>query len=147
MLNLSFSDLMHPTAAGWAVLLGILLHVLVFRVGEWDLFTVQLIGLSVSFFVGLAAIFVAFVPEIHGSVWTAFKGTALFESSILGGIYLSMAVYRVGFHRLNRFPGPVAARLSNMWITGKSIGNVDKYLHIQKLHESYGDIVRIGTTR
>ncbi|CAK7204871.1 hypothetical protein SEUCBS139899_007633 [Sporothrix eucalyptigena] len=64
--------------------------------------------------------------------------------SVLAGIYGSMLVYRAAFHRLSRFPGPFGARLSNLWITGKSIGKQDKYLVIEDLHKKYGDVVRIG---
>ena len=144
MLQFSFGDLLTPQAAALAAFLGILLHAFALRFGEWDLLTVKFI---VGFFAAiptLVACFIVYVPELHNNVWVAFKGAVSIELSVLGGVYGSMLVYRAVFHRLGRFPGPFAARLSNLWITGKAIRKQDKCLHIQQLHKKYGDVVRIG---
>ena len=144
MLQLSFGDLLTPQATAFAALLGLLLHVFALRFGEWDLLTVKLI---ISFFAtawGLVACLVLYVPELNNNVWSALSSALSLELSVLGGIYGSMLVYRAAFHRLGRFPGPFAARLSNLWITGKAIRNQDKCLHIKQLHKKYGDVIRIG---
>ncbi|KAF7558005.1 hypothetical protein G7Z17_g333 [Cylindrodendrum hubeiense] len=60
------------------------------------------------------------------------------------GIYSSIIVYRGAFHRLNRFPGPFAARISNLYVTLLSIKKFQLYEEVQQLHEKYGDIVRIA---
>ncbi|KAK5997675.1 Cytochrome P450 monooxygenase orf5 [Cladobotryum mycophilum] len=62
------------------------------------------------------------------------------------GLYSSMLVYRAFFHRLGRYPGPFLARLSNFYITAKSIKKLHLFEEVQKLHAQYGDIVRLGPT-
>lgn len=140
----SLEILTAPEAPACAVALGVLLHLFFFRLGEWDLATVKLI---VGFTTSIAALSVALAliaPELGGNVWAAFKTSMTLNYSVLAGVYASMLVYRAAFHRLGKFPGPFGARLSNLWITGKSIGKQDKYLVIQDLHKKYGDVVRIG---
>jgi len=55
----------------------------------------------------------------------------------------SMLIYRVFFHRLNRFPGPFLARLSNFSATGLSSKDLHLYEEVQKLHKKYGDVVQL----
>ncbi|OAP62019.1 hypothetical protein AYL99_04222 [Fonsecaea erecta] len=64
----------------------------------------------------------------------------LIELAALG---LSIALYRLFFHPLRRFPGPWSAKLTK-W-TGAYWASTGK-LHeiIPALHEKYGDVVRIG---
>lgn len=64
--------------------------------------------------------------------------------SLIFGIYISMVVYRVGFHRLKQFPGPYLARVSNFYITGVVFGRHQEFSELNKLHKEYGDVVRIG---
>ncbi|KAK7738105.1 hypothetical protein SLS63_002438 [Diaporthe eres] len=59
-------------------------------------------------------------------------------------MFLSIVVYRVGFHRLNRFPGPLLARVSNFYIAGVAFRRHKEYFELDKLHQKYGDVVRIG---
>ncbi|CAK7234643.1 hypothetical protein SCUCBS95973_009004 [Sporothrix curviconia] len=144
MLLPSVEVLATPEAPVWAFVLGIMLHVFFLRVGEWDLATVRLI---VGFWATIAGLSVCLwlrVPQLQHNLWSSSKTAIALGSSLLAGMYASMLVYRAAFHRLGRFPGPFAARLSNLWITGKSIQRQDKCLVIQDLHRKYGDIVRIG---
>ena len=58
-------------------------------------------------------------------------------------LFSSMVVYRLVFHQLRHFPGPVLAKISklyHMW----NIRNYDQYLFLDKLHGRYGDFVRTG---
>ncbi|KAI0506267.1 cytochrome P450 monooxygenase-like protein [Xylaria bambusicola] len=103
---------------------GISTHVLVFRVGEWDV---------VSHFV---LIFYLFRVPIFEAV--KFAGCHIF------GLYLSILVYRVFYHRLSKYPGPFLARLTNFYITKRSIKKLHLFEEIRKLHEEYGDYVRVG---
>ncbi|KAJ5758202.1 Cytochrome P450 [Penicillium nucicola] len=57
-----------------------------------------------------------------------------------------MLVYRAFLHRLSRFPGPFLARLSNFYVTALSGKKLQLCDEIQKLHQQYGDYVRIGPT-
>ncbi|KAF3352075.1 Elongation factor 1-beta [Verticillium dahliae VDG1] len=100
---------------------GALAHLFCFRVGDWDLQTTKLL--------------VAFL---------ATQGLLALSFSFLAGLYASLLTYRAAFHRLNRFPGPFAARLSNFYITRRSVKNFQLFQEVQDLHKQYGDIVRIG---
>lgn len=59
------------------------------------------------------------------------------------GLFSSITVYRLFFHRLSRFPGPFAAKITKLY--GPWLSRNGK-MHIEhiKLFEKYGDIVRIG---
>ncbi|OBZ68798.1 hypothetical protein A0H81_11369 [Grifola frondosa] len=65
------------------------------------------------------------------------------------GTYLSVLVssilmYRISpFHPLAQYPGPLLNKLSKFRLACVA-GSGRQYLYIQKLHERYGDIVRIG---
>ncbi|KAF3020671.1 hypothetical protein E8E14_013057 [Neopestalotiopsis sp. 37M] len=61
-----------------------------------------------------------------------------------GCLLLSIAIYRLGFHRCSKFPGPVGARLSRFYATYLSLKNVQYYKELQKMHDTYGDFVRTG---
>ncbi|GME33891.1 Cytochrome P450 [Neofusicoccum parvum] len=66
--------------------------------------------------------------------------TAIFALSLT----TSIVVYRVFFHRLSRFPGPFAARVSRLHSVYKSIKHLQFHRELQQLHEKHGDVVRIG---
>jgi hypothetical protein len=62
----------------------------------------------------------------------------------LAALALSITFYRLFFHPLRKYPGPVLARLTKLWLAnmcrdGKVFRVVDA------LHKQYGDVVRIGT--
>ncbi|KAJ5166267.1 uncharacterized protein N7482_005048, partial [Penicillium canariense] len=72
-------------------------------------------------------------------------GTSLILYHILG-IYTSILFYRVFWHRLNCFPGPFLAKLSNFYVTWLSAKKLQLFEEAEKLHRQYGDYVRIGPT-
>lgn len=76
--------------------------------------------------------------------WNPFVFSLGLVGSMVLGLFASITVYRASFHRLNRFPGPFAARLSNLYITRLSAKNLQLYREIQRLHHTYGDVVRVG---
>lgn len=59
------------------------------------------------------------------------------------GLTSSILIYRAFFHRLRRFPGPFAARLSKLYAVSLSTG-LRYNIELQKLHQKYGDVVRTG---
>jgi hypothetical protein len=116
---------------------GVVIHLFLFRKGEWD--------------VASPSIFVSYV--------TLFAVTALFSRVFLdvflsyvtqlaawhvAGLYGSMLVYRAFFHRLSKYPGPFLARLSTFYITARSMKKLHLYEEVQKLHAQHGDYVRLG---
>jgi hypothetical protein len=123
------------------LLLGVALHVLVLRKGEWDLEVFKILTAAA---IGPFALAV-WQTAVHETTFSSALWRSYYLVGILIlGIYLSMAVYRVGFHRLERFPGPFLARLSNLYITGVVFKRHQEFLELDKLHKQYGDVVRIG---
>lgn len=70
--------------------------------------------------------------------------TILLTTSYFVGLYTSMGVYRMFFHPLRKFTGPVWAPLSNIYHS-YIIRKSDNYLVMKKLHEQYGPIIRTGS--
>lgn len=80
----------------------------------------------------------------HLSVIKAVAATAaVYHVSLL----TSIALYRLSpFHPYARYDGPVACKLSKIWLAWvSSYGK--QHTYIQSLHRQYGDVVRIGTRR
>lgn len=130
-------------AQGVAFLTGVALHQAVFIHGEWDEETAKII--SAVLFSNIAApIGVAyFFPEQY-SILSATALIAGLTASAITGVFTSIAVYRLFFHRLNRFPGPTLARLSNFYPTYLAAKNLRLCDEVEKLHAKYGGIVRLG---
>lgn len=132
------------TAWYTALASGVVLHIAVFRIGEWDLMTTKLIKSFVGSQLVAATALVVLFPEYYASPLCALAVAARLAFTLLLGIYTSMLVYRVFFHRLGTFPGPFLARLSNFYITFLAGKNMQEYKEVQRLHEKYGDFVRTG---
>lgn len=76
----------------------------------------------------------------------AFQGTlsaTIISLSYFLGLFTSIAVYRLFFHRLRRFPGPLAAKLTKFYGPYKARGG-KSHIHFVELFEKYGDVVRTG---
>lgn len=60
-------------------------------------------------------------------------------------LFLSIALYRLFFHPLNRYPGPRIAKLTSLWRLYNRACRKEAWVH-RDLHDRYGDIVRIGAS-
>ncbi|KAJ3538809.1 hypothetical protein NM208_g5743 [Fusarium decemcellulare] len=120
---------------------GIILHVGAFRHGEWDLHTTKILIAFLAINGALAGGLIHYADYARGQ---AFKVASSIVGSTLAGTYTSILIYRGLFHRLRRFPGPFAAKLSNFYVTSLSIKKFHLYEEVQELHEKYGDYVRVG---
>ncbi|KAL2200155.1 cytochrome P450 monooxygenase-like protein [Corynascus similis CBS 632.67] len=117
---------------------GVVAHLAVFRRGEWD-------TTSPSIFVFYFTVFAGAILSIYtGILDIRLSALAQISGAHIGGLYTSMLVYRAFFHRLSKYPGPFLARLTNFYITAKSMKKLHLYEEVQKLHEQYGDYVRLG---
>lgn len=76
---------------------------------------------------------------IQEASWAVAFIYTLFATSLS----FSMAIYRVFFHRLRDFPGPLSCTLS-MWSWVINDWKGDRFYQIQKMHQQSGDYVRIG---
>ena len=73
----------------------------------------------------------------------AARATALIVLSYLASLFTSVALYRIFFHRLRHFPGPIGARVTKFWHVGKLFRQPNFKL-LDDLHQQYGDFVRTG---
>lgn len=126
-----------------AFAVGIGLHIFLFRRGEWDLTTVGILGIATLLYVSTVISFVS-LDRDRSNVLDAVQHANIIAISTVAGIFGSMVLYRGFFHRLCRFPGPFLARLSNFYVTSLTAKNMQLFLEVQKLHQQYGDIVRLG---
>ncbi|GKT90115.1 LOW QUALITY PROTEIN: benzoate 4-monooxygenase cytochrome P450 [Colletotrichum tofieldiae] len=152
---MSASDVLgNPEAYGLSFFIGVLLHIFVFRYGEWDLSAQRVISsFSLAYIATVSATMAApiLAPMITDPIKTirlaeASKTAAILFSFLVAGIYSSMMVYRGLFHRLRQFPGPFLAKFTNLYVTLKIWNRMHLHEDVRKLHEKYGDIVRVGPT-
>lgn len=59
------------------------------------------------------------------------------------GLFGSITVYRLCFHRLRHFPGPRLAATTKLWHVFKCRDSRN-HLVLDSLHKQYGDFVRTG---
>lgn len=59
------------------------------------------------------------------------------------GLYSSLVIYRLFFHPLNKFPGPILARVSTGWLICH-FRRLNGWQQVAALHDKYGPYVRIG---
>lgn len=121
--------LLEPTIVAAAS--GILSHLLFFIHGIRDL---QALGIIFAF----SAIQCILLTLVSKDV-LAYVDIAYFI-----GLYSSIVTYRLFFHRLRAFPGPFAAKMSKTFYGLYMSRNGAYSKELQKLHEKYGDVVRIG---
>ncbi|XWW99660.1 hypothetical protein V2A60_007671 [Cordyceps javanica] len=124
-----------------AFLAGTPLHLLVFSRGEWDCYARPIIIASVLLDLASAAVLHGKAPA--DSWWTCLGTCTTLGLAAMAGLWTSMLVYRAYFHALCRYPGPFAARLSNLHLSYLS-RRLRLYEELQQLHDQYGDIVRLG---
>jgi len=58
-------------------------------------------------------------------------------------LFTSIIAYRLFFHRLRHFPGPIGARISKLWHTWQ-VREAKNHLVLDKLYHEYGTFVRTG---
>lgn len=137
-------DLEGVAARGVSFFAGVALHIFVFRIDEWDLATTKLLVSFVLLHLASVTSLTHFLPAHYPTFGVSFKTISGLALCLVLGILISMMVYRGVFHRLNKFPGPFVARLSNLYPTMLAAKRLHLYEEVQKLHQKYGDFVRLG---
>lgn len=123
------------------VLSGILAHALYFIHGEHHLHPLAPVKAYGCLILTITA-YGAFLGD--GKIVSSFS-TAIYTLSLHQlGLFSSIVIYRLFFHRLCRFPGPVAARISMGWLLWQNIRCQKGYLKLASLQEKYGKFVRVG---
>lgn len=123
-----------------AAALGVGLHISLLLPYEVEQFMYRLLG---GLLVSWAGYF--FLQLVLGfSVLESVVRVLLASSSFCVGIFVSIGVYRFFFHRLRRFTGPRAARLTKFYSVSRAARTVQYYKDVALMHEEYGDFVRTG---
>ncbi|KAK8062680.1 cytochrome P450, partial [Apiospora hydei] len=98
-----------------------------------------------AYLASLAAAFLLYFRTVVGvDAWTAAAHTLILSCTFNAGLVSSLLIYRVFFHRLHRFPGPFAAKISRLYAARASADGLQMHLATQRLHDEYGDFVRTG---
>lgn len=135
-------DLLHAYLAGAGVLTGVAIHHGLFIHGEWHIYAPDIVRSYGSIFacIGVARFYFAGteIGDVFGALALASVGHVL-------GIFTSILVYRIFFHRLNKtnIPGPFWARISKLWHVWHARDSKN-HVFMDKLHEKYGDFIRTG---
>lgn len=80
--------------------------------------------------------------DITSSYIVALNLTAIILTSFFASLTASILIYRIFFHPLRNFPGPLAAKCSKLTHVMRLLGTSDNYLQAHALHEKYGNVVR-----
>ncbi|GAB1318032.1 Cytochrome P450 E-class, group IV [Madurella fahalii] len=139
--------LLHPWAAApndlsqvciVAAITGILSHILYFIRGFHDTRALGIITVHGSAYVMLCAFAMA-----QRGVSAGLLASSMVFGSYLVALFTSIVTYRLFFHPLRRFPGPLAAKITKLH--GLYTG-VNGQIHVEqnKLLAKYGNIVRIA---
>ena len=123
-----------------AGLAGVLSHIYVFVHGEWHRQATKILYFYFSLFAAVTAFKVIYYydPWLQALTWAS-----KICNAYAFGLYASLISYRLFFHRLHAFPGPVLARISKFWHVGQCLDSKN-YLLVQELRKRYGDFVRTG---
>ena len=127
-------------AAGAA---GVLIHNLTFIHGEWHLYATRVLQLHALAY----AVLILIEATYNKSSWLPATAVSsqlfcMYTLCLLG----SISIYRVFFHRLKSFPGPVLASVSKFWHVAHCLDSKG-HLLMERLHQQYGDFVRIGMVK
>lgn len=60
------------------------------------------------------------------------------------GLFTSIALYRIFFHRLNSFPGPFGVELTCFWSVSSAAKDVKYFKEIAGMNDKYSDFIRTG---
>lgn len=107
---------------------GISIHHGLFIHGEWHVRAPEVVLYHLVYFVSLWMI----ITKAHWII-----------AGYLLALFTSITIYRVFFHRLKHFPGPIWARITKIWHAWKA-RHRQNHLVLTELQRQYGDFVRTG---
>ncbi|KAI0911428.1 cytochrome P450 [Ustulina deusta] len=132
---------MEAIVIGTALAAGVLSHVAYFRIGEHHLYGTR--------YVFAAVVALAMSTLAHSYLLQTPVPVSVFKSLslgiyYLGGLYASLVVYRIFFHPLRHFSGPLYCRISSVWFA-TYLQKHDAFRQLRKLHQTHGSFLRIGS--
>lgn len=117
---------------------GVLSHLVYFIHGHRSMEAPKIVG----FYIVAVCLLWMRCIYLQGAVYGA-STAAIISASYFLGLFTSIIVYRIFFHRLRRFPGPFAAKITKLYGPYLALDR-KPHLHWSKLFDKYGDIIRIG---
>lgn len=128
-----------------SALSGVFVHLQIWRHGEWDSFS----GYVLFYAFLIHSTFLIILKYSLGLVWLSVYSTALYlESLHLFGTFTSIVFYRICFHRLRRFPGPLGGKIWIWDIFARTLRSHHRQsIVIDELHARYGPVVRYAPDR
>lgn len=124
----------------WAAVLGLLSHWTYFIHGEHHLKA----PLYACLFLTLLLPLYLLESCLHkNDISHPFKAVLEVLAAYLIALFASITVYRLVFHRLHRFPGPLGAQISKLWHTWQ-VRHANNHQVLDKLYHEYGTFVRTG---
>lgn len=130
-----------PSTAGSVVILAVTLHWVVFRVITVENYLAPLLR---SYVVGMSSVGCAYLTLANFSILQTLLRLAVVTTSFNSSLILSIAVYRLFFHRIRWFPGPFWSKLSRFSDVGLAATEVKYYREVARMRETYGDFIRTG---
>lgn len=127
------------TTAAAAALCGVLFHLTIRKI-EIDYYIFHLFALSAGVLSGLFGAYLS----AGKTLLEAGATTCLVAVSFNTGLALSIAVYRLLFHPLRSFPGPLGAKLSRFYTVKLAAKNLQYQNEVADMVKRYGDVVRTG---
>lgn len=124
-----------------AFTLGIFVHSLLLKNVELELYLPHFFAASTCAITGL---YYAHLLLRGLSVTGTVLRTTAEGASFAIGLFTSMVIYRLFFHRIRNFPGPFWARVSRFYALYLSAKNVQYHVELNKLRKQYGDFFRTG---
>ncbi|KAI0427617.1 cytochrome P450 [Xylaria sp. FL1042] len=125
-----------------ALTAGVASHLGFFRIGEHHLYSSLYALAAISAF-SISIVVHYYFFELSTRVATL--RTIAIATSYLGGLYSSLVTYRLFFHSLRGFPGPLGCKISSAWFATYMILRQDAFKQLETLHREHGNFVRIGS--
>ncbi|KAI1120325.1 cytochrome P450 monooxygenase-like protein [Nemania abortiva] len=122
-----------------AIAAGVAVHLGIFKHGEWHLHGPHIIASHLA----LGAVTLYYLSRVDDALSAILGRFAVSAVAYLGGLFSSMTIYRLYFHRLSTFHGPKLAAVSKLWHVWH-VRDSTNFLFQQKIHKTYGSIVRTG---
>lgn len=125
-----------------AAISGIAAHLFFWIRGERDSIAWVIIALAIIFHILIALLQIHY---LRTSLLLTHISLFCLEAAHLIALFASIFVYRTVFHPLRKFPGPYWAKVSVLWRCSVTYRTRHRHaVELDKLHQQYGDIVRIG---
>ncbi|QDS68051.1 hypothetical protein FKW77_009742 [Venturia effusa] len=117
-------------------------HVFYFHRGEHHMYGVRYI----QAFLALAIASTVYLHKAQGqALRDATTTVTTLSGTFLAGLYTSLLIYRAFLSPLCKFPGPIGARLTSLWLSCHIGTSSHALFKIEELHKKYGPLVRIGS--